>query len=411
MKTDMNDYSTYTFPNGLRLIYQYTSSQVSYAGFTVNVGSRDEKIGEEGLAHFVEHLLFKGTLHRKSRHILNCLGNVGGELNAYTSKEETVIYSVFLSKYLSRAVDLMSDLILHSQFPASEIKRETEVILDEINSYHDNPSELIYDDFEDLLFEHHALGHNILGNCHTLPTFTSTDGLQFLHENYVPSRMVFFFRGSTPFKQVTTTVSRIWGISPEKENVLQRTPPNEYTPFTRHISLNTSQAHVLVGNRAYNMFNPHRAALFLLNNLLGGPNMNNRLNIALREKTGYVYTVESSVTTYTDTGTFTIYFATAPSNVERCLSLLHRELERLRKTPLTTLQLSMAKRQFMGQIAIDSENSESMALGMGKAFLHYKKYESLQETFAHIEAVTALELCDVANEIFDESNLSRLIYE
>ena len=407
----MTDYSTYTLPNGLRMIYQFVPSKVSYAGFAVNTGSRDEEKGEEGLAHFVEHLLFKGTLRRKSWHILNRMENVGGELNAYTAKEETVIYSIFLSEHLSRAVDLMSDLILHSQFPEAEVERETEVILDEINSYRDTPSELIYDEFENFLFGRHALGHNILGDRDTLLSFKSGDGRRFMNRHYTPSGMVFFYRGELPFRRVVSVLSRYMGEASGGEVALRRTPPGEYEPFNRRVSLDTHQAHVLVGNRAYDMFDGRRTALFLLNNLLGGPGMNSRLNIALREKTGYVYTVESSVTTYTDTGVFAVYFGTDPSKVDRCLSLLHRELRRLRQAPLSGLQLSTAKRQFMGQIAVGTENSENMALGMGKAFLHYGKYDSLEEAFARIEAVSATELCDVANEIFDESALSSLIYE
>lgn len=407
----MTDYSTYMLPNGLQMIYQFVPSKVSYAGFTVHAGSRDEADSEAGLAHFVEHLLFKGTERRKSWHILNRMETVGGELNAYTAKEETVIYSLFLSEHLARAVDLMSDLILHSRFPEAEVEKEVEVILDEINSYRDTPSELIYDEFENYLFGHHALGHNILGDRDTLLSFGPSQGRGFLSRYYRPSNMVFFYRGELPFARVVATLSRYMSVAGEGELRVQRTSPGRYEPFTRRVSLETHQAHVLVGNRAYDMYDARRTALFLLNNLLGGPGMNSRLNIALREKTGCVYTVESSVTTYTDTGVFAVYFGTDPSKVDRCLSLLSRELRRLREQPLTGLQLAMAKRQFMGQIAVGTENGENMALGMGKAFLHYGKYDSLEETFARIEAVTATDLCDVAREIFDESALSTLIYE
>lgn len=305
----------------------------------------------------------------------------------------------------------MSDLILHSQFPEAEVEREVEVILDEINSYRDTPSELIYDEFENFLFGRHALGHNILGDRDTLLSFKSGDGRRFMSRHYTPSGMVFFYRGELPFRRVVSVLSRYMGEASGGKIALRRNPPGEYEPFDRRVSLDTHQAHVLVGNRAYDMFDARRTALFLLNNLLGGPGMNSRLNIALREKTGYVYTVESSVTTYTDTGVFAVYFGTDPSKVDRCLSLLRRELRRLRQMPLSGLQLSTAKRQFMGQIAVGTENSENMALGMGKAFLHYGKYDSLEDTFARIEAVSAIELCDVANEIFDESALSSLIYE
>ncbi|MBQ8423488.1 MAG: insulinase family protein [Coprobacter sp.] len=407
----MSEYLTHILPGGLRIIYQQCRSSVSYAGFTVNVGTRDECAGEEGLAHFVEHLIFKGTARRKSWHILNRMENVGGELNAYTSKEETVVYSVFLSEHLSRAVELMCDLIRNSQFPEVEIEREREVILDEINSYKDTPSEQIYDEFENLLFSQHALGHNILGNRDMLLSFSSADGRRFLQKHYVPSRLVFFYRGAIPFRRVIATVTRYMGdMENGSATELMREAPTGYNPFSRRVQLDTHQAHVLVGNRAYDMFDTRRPALFLLNNLLGGPGMNSRLNVALREKRGYVYTVESSVTNYTDTGVFAVYFGTDPAKVDTCLSVLNRELRRLRQSALSSMQLANAKRQFIGQMAIGSENNESMALGMGKSYMHYNRYDSLEDTFARINGVSAQDILAVANEIFDESALSTLIY-
>ncbi len=407
----MSEYITHILPNGLRIIYSQTRSTVSYAGFTVNAGTRDEMPGEEGLAHFVEHLIFKGTTRRKSWHILNRMENVGGELNAFTAKEETVIYSVFLSEHLSRAVELMSDLICNSQFPPSEVEREREVILDEINLYKDTPSELIYDEFENLLFSHHALGHNILGDKDSLLSFDSFDGLRFLRSHYLPERMVFFYRGSVSFARVLAVISRYMSNVGNPSGVsLNRVPPTDYVPFSRQIELETHQAHVLVGNRAYDMFDKRRPALFLLNNLLGGPGMNSRLNVALREKKGYVYGVESSVTNYSDTGFFSVYFGTDPTKVDTCLSVLYRELRKLKHSSLTTLQLSNAKRQFIGQMAIGTENNESMALGMGKSFLHYNRYDTLEESFSRINAVTADDILEVANEIFDERLLSTLVY-
>ena len=407
----MTDYLTHILPNGLRIIYQQTASAVSYAGFTVNAGTRDERAGEEGLAHFVEHLLFKGTQRRKSWHILNRMENVGGEINAYTAKEETVVYSVFLNEHLGRAVELMSDLICHSQFPENEIAKEVEVILDEINSYKDSPAEAIYDEFENLLFPAHALGHNILGEKDTLLAFSSADGRRFLQQHYTPSRVVFFFRGNVPFHRVISAVARYMGDVDGAAGVpLCREAPAACVPFCRRVELDTHQAHALVGGRACDMFDKRRPALFLLNNLLGGPGMNSRLNVALRERKGYVYTVESTVTNYTDTGVFAIYFGTDPAKVDACLSLLHKELRHLRQEALSSFQLANAKRQFIGQLAIGTENSESMALGMGKAFLHYGRYDSLAETMARIEAVTAADILAVANEFFDESALSTLVY-
>ena len=407
----MIDCQTYTLPNGLRIVYRQGTTAVSYAGFVVDAGTRDERKGEEGLAHFVEHLLFKGTERRRSWHILNRMENVGGELNAYTTKEETVVYSVFLNEHLSRAVELMADLIRHSQFPEPEIVREKEVILDEINSYKDTPAEAIYDEFEDLLFPSHALGHPILGNKKTLASFTSETGRRFLQQHYIPSRLVFFFLGAVPFHRVLSTLNRYMGDADDAAGVpLVRTAPAGFTPFTKTRCIDTHQAHALVGSRACHLFDERRFALFLLNNLLGGPGMNSRLNVALRERKGYVYTVESSVTNYTDTGVFAVYFGTDPSKTEACLEILHRELRRLRENALTVMQLANAKRQLVGQMAIGTESNETTALGMGKSFLRYGKYESLEESIARIGAVTASQLLEVANEIFDESALSTLIY-
>jgi len=409
-KESMAHHQFYTLSNGLRIIYQPTVSTVSYCGFTVNAGTRDEFSGEFGMAHFVEHLIFKGTAHRRSWHILNRMENVGGELNAYTAKEETTVYAVFLEEHLSRAVELLCDLVLHSQFPVQEIEREVEVILDEINSYKDNPAELIYDEFENLLFSGHALGHNILGEPEELVRFTSQDGRRFLRQQYIPSNMVFFFMGHTPFKRVISLLEKYIGGEPEGKGINHRVAPGGYTPFAERRILDTFQAHALVGNRAYSMFDERRVPLFLLNNMLGGPGMNSRLNIALREKTGCVYTVESSVTSYTDTGVFAIYFGTDPKKVDRCLSLMHKEFKRLRDTALSISQLAAVKKQFIGQMGVGTENRESMALGLGKTFLHYNKYDTLEEPFRRVEAVTASDLLEVANEILDEKSISTLVF-
>lgn len=406
----MAHYLFHTLSNGLRIIYQPTASSVSYCGFTVNAGTRDELSGEFGMAHFVEHLIFKGTERRKSWHILNRMENVGGELNAYTAKEETTVYAVFLEEHLSRAVELLCDLVLHSQFPAGEINKEVEVILDEINSYKDNPAELVYDEFENLLFSGHALGHNILGEPDELVRFASQDGRRFLKRQYTPSNMVFFFMGHTPFKRVVSLLENYIGGESAGEGGNRRSAPGEYIPFTERRVLNTFQTHALVGNRAYSMFDERRVPLFLLNNILGGPGMNSRLNIALREKTGCVYTVESSVTSYTDTGVFAIYFGTDPKKVDKCLTLMRKEFRRLRDTALTSSQLAAAKKQFIGQMGVGTENRESMALGLGKTFLHYNKYDSLEESFRRIEAITAADLLEVANEVLDEKTVSTLVF-
>lgn len=406
----MEKYDTYTLANGLRIVCLPTDSSVSYCGFAVNTGTRDERPDEAGIAHFTEHMIFKGTRHRKSWHILNRMENVGGELNAYTAKEETLIYSVFMKEHLERAVELLSDLVRNSIFPKNEIDREVEVIIDEINSYRDNPAELIYDEFEDLLFSGHPLGHNILGDEKTLSGFNSEVGRDFLLRNYHPGNMVFFYMGSSPVKKVISFVEKYMGDAVAISSIQERTAPGEYIPFLHTEGKETFQAHALIGTRAFDMFDKRRTALYLLNNLLGGPGMNSRLNVSLREKRGYVYTVESSLTSFTDTGVFTIYFGTDPKNIDCCLKLVYKELKRLRDVSLTTSQLSLAKKQLCGQLGVGTDNKESMALGLGKSFLHFNRYDTLSEFYHRIEEVTSRDLLEVANEIFDEKRLSTLIY-
>ena len=404
-------YQSHIFVNGLRIVHLPLASPVSYCGFAVNAGTRDEADREFGLAHFVEHMIFKGTMHRRSMHILNRMENVGGELNAYTAKEETLIYSVFLEEHLGRAVELLSDLILNSCFPQNEIEKEVDVILDEINSYRDNPSELIYDDFENLLFQNHQLGHNILGEKDHLISFDSSSGRSFLDRYYRPGNIVFFSMGRTPFKKIVSLAAKYLESVPDRINYNKRVSPGNYSPFFKREQLDTFQTHALIGNRAYTIYDKRRTALYLLNNILGGPGMNSRLNISLREKTGYVYTVESSLTSYTDTGVFVIYFGTDRKNTDKCIHLIQKELKRFRDKSLTSLQLSMAKKQLMGQIGVGADNRESLALGLGKTFLQCNRYDSMDEVYHRLERVTTSDILDVANEIFDEKSLSTLIYD
>lgn len=403
-------YQTYTLSNGLRIIHRPTSSAVSYCGFTVNAGTRDESAGKFGLAHFVEHMIFKGTTHRRSWHILNRMETVGGELNAYTTKEETVIYSVFLEEHLSRAMDLLADLVINSQFPAHELEKEREVILDEINSYRDTPSELIYDEFENRLFSGHALGHNILGSQKDLESLCSEDGHIFLTQQYHPGNMIFFSMGKTEFKKIIRLAEHFFSAVPLSSHKNNRIPPGHNPPFHIQEKMETFQAHTILGTRAYHMFDPKRHSLYLLNNILGGPGMNSLLNVSLREKTGYVYNVESSVTSYTDTGIFSIYFGSDPKNTEKCLQLIHKELNRLRTTALTQNQLNAAKKQLLGQLGVATENKENTALNMGKNFLHYGSCSTTEEVARRIESITSKEILETANELFSEEKLSTLIF-
>ena len=403
-------YNIHTLSNGLRIIHEPSSSKVAYCGFAVDAGTRDEAENEQGMAHFVEHLIFKGTRKRKAWHILNRMENVGGDLNAYTNKEETVIYSAFLTEHFGRALELLADSVFHSTFPQNEIEKETEVIIDEIQSYEDTPSELIFDDFEDMIFRNHPLGRNILGRPDLLKKFRSEDAMAFTSRFYQPSNMVFFVLGDFNFQKIVRQVEKLLVDLPLVTVENQRTIPPLYVPEQLVVHKETHQAHVMIGSRGYNAYDDKRTALYLLNNILGGPGMNSRLNVSLRERRGLVYTVESNLTSYTDTGAFCIYFGTDPEDVDTCLKLTYKELKRMRDVKMTSSQLMAAKKQLIGQIGVASDNNENNALGMAKTFLHYNKYESSESVFRRIEALTAEGLLEVANEMFAEEYLSTLIY-
>ncbi len=403
-------YNIHTLSNGLRIIHEPSLSKVAYCGFAVDAGTRDEAENEQGMAHFVEHLIFKGTRKRKAWHILNRMENVGGDLNAYTNKEETVIYSAFLTEHFGRALELLVDIVFHSTFPQNEIEKETEVIIDEIQSYEDTPSELIFDDFEDMIFRNHPLGRNILGRPELLKQFRSGDAVAFTSRFYQPSNMVFFVLGNFNFQKIVRQVEKLLADLPLIGVDNHRTPPPLYVPEHLVVHKETHQAHVMIGSRGYNAYDDKRTGLYLLNNILGGPGMNSRLNVSLRERRGLVYTVESNLTSYTDTGAFCIYFGTDPADVDTCLRLTYKELKRMRDVKMTSSQLMAAKKQLIGQIGVASDNNENNTLGMAKTFLHYHKYESSESVFRRIEALTAEGLLEVANEMFAEEYLSTLIY-
>ena len=405
------DYFSQVLSNGLRIVHLPSTSPVSYCGFAINAGTRDEEAHEFGLAHFVEHMLFKGTEKRKSWHILNRMENVGGELNAYTTKEETFVYSVFMEEHYRRAFELLVDLVFHSQFPEQEIEKEVDVILDEISSYEDSPSELIFDEFENLLFDGHALGHNILGNEQSLLTFNTESGTSFIQRFYAPENMVFFSMGRIPFKKIVQMAETMLSGITFPMATRNRIAPLDILPVTRQVQKDTHQAHVLIGGRAYSMHNEKRLSLFLLNNLLGGPGMNSRLNVSLREKHGLVYNVESNVTSYTDTGVVSIYFGTDPKNKEKAIRLVHKELTKLRDVKLSTSQLTAAKKQLIGQLGVSGDNCEGLFLGLGKSFLHYNRYDTLPEVFAKVDSLTAENILEVANDVFAPERLFSLIYQ
>ena len=403
-------YHTHTLSNGLRIIHAQNQSAVAYCGYAIDAGTRDEAENEQGMAHFVEHLIFKGTQKRHSWHILNRMEHVGGDLNAYTNKEETVVYSAFLVEHFPRAVELLTDIVFHSTYPQAEIDKEVEVIIDEIQSYEDTPSELIFDDFEELVFPNHPLGRNILGKPELLRQFKSEDALRFTNRYYRPDQMVFFVQGNVDFKRVVRLLEKAVSDIPATITERNRIKPELYIPQNKTIYRDTHQAHVMIGCRSYDTHDKKRTALYLLNNILGGPGMNSRLNVALRERSGLVYNVESNLTSYTDTGIFSIYFGTDQEDVKRCLRLVHKELKRLREKPLSSTQLATAQKQIIGQIGVAADNFENNALNMAKTYLHYNKYEEPQEVYKRIQSLTPQDLWEVANEMFREENLSTLIY-
>jgi predicted Zn-dependent peptidase len=405
-----SEYLTYTFPNGIRLIHQGSDSPVGHLGIIINTGSRDELPDEHGIAHFIEHCIFKGTKNRKAFHILSRMEDVGGELNAYTTKEETALYATFLSAYYERASELLSDILFNSVFPDKELKREKEVIVEEINSYNDSPSELIFDDFDELVFDGHPIARNILGTYESVRKLNRENILQFIDRNYHTDQMVISSVGSIPFKKLVALLERYFGKMPQKLRSQTRQRFDAYQPCNKEVRKETFQTHCMVGNLAYDSTDPKRIVMILLNNILGGQGMNSRLNLALRERKGLAYNVESSYNTFSDTGLFNVYFGTDNDNFEKALQIVFKEFELLRKSKLGTLQLIRAKKQFIGQLAIAGENREDLMLTIGKSYLFYNKVDPMSVVFEKIDAITADQLLEVANEILNPERMSRLIY-
>ena len=456
-------YNTYTLDNGLRIIHLPSDSKVVYCGYQINAGTRNEEPGEEGLAHFCEHVTFKGTERRKAWHILNCLESVGGDLNAYTNKEGTVYYSAILKEHIARAVDLLSDIVFHSVYPQAEIDKEVEVICDEIESYNDSPAELIYDEFENILFKGSPLGHNILGTAEQVRAFKTEDALRFTRKLYRPDNAIFFSYGDIDFKKLvkliqkalgecpkgrelacsadcksaeTPTEERIAEETPTDERIAEETPTGE-TPTeemeagdanhkvqsskfnvqskvagqTIVMQKNTHQAHVMIGTQAYDVNDDRRMPLYLLNNMLGGPGMNAKLNLALREHNGLVYTVESTMVAYGDTGTWSIYFGCDEHDVKRCLRLVRKELDKFMQKPLSDAQLKAAKKQIKGQIGVACDNRENFALDFGKSFLHYGWEKNVDRLYEQVDEITAAQIQAVAQELFDKNRLTTLIFK
>ncbi len=407
----MQEFELFDLPNGMRVVHKQVNRPVAHFGFMVSAGARDEKPDEIGLAHYIEHILFKGTNKRKAYHILSRMEDVGGELNAYTSKEETVIYSTFLSGDYKRAVELICDIAFNSNFPAKELEKEKEVIIDEINSYKDSPSELIFDDFEALLFPNHPLGMNILGTPETVRSFNQEKVQTFINREYAASRIVFSSVGNISaerLKKMLLTEANANVVT--QSETIREVPPIAEVSHQR-VKKNVFQTHAVIGGRAYAAQGKKARTLLLLNNLLGGPGMNSRLNLNIREKYGFTYNIESFYTAYIDSGLFGVYLGTDAENANRTIALAEKELKKLREQKLGFLQLSKAKRQLLGQVAMAQENNGSLMLGYGKSLLSYNKVDTFEQIQKKVEAISAEALQEVANEIFDPNKLSTLIYE
>ena len=419
-------YNTYTLDNGLRIIHLPSDSKVVYCGYQINAGTRNEEPGEEGLAHFCEHVTFKGTERRKAWHILNCLESVGGDLNAYTNKEGTVYYSAILKEHIARAVDLLTDIVFHSVYPQAEIDKEVEVICDEIESYNDSPAELIYDEFENIIFKGSPLGHNILGTAEQVRSFKTEDALRFTRKLYRPDNAIFFAYGDIDFKKLVRLLKKSFLSEERRVKSEKFNSPEAQTQFNiQHLTFNTQhsfegqtivmqknthQAHVMIGTRAYDVKDSRRMPLYLLNNMLGGPGMNAKLNLALREHNGLVYTVESTMVAYGDTGVWSIYFGCDEHDVKRCLRLVRKELDKFMLKPLSEAQLKAAKKQIKGQVGVACDNRENFALDFGKSFLHYGWEKNVDRLYEQVDEITAEQIQTVAQELFDKDRLTTLIF-
>ncbi|MDR3328845.1 MAG: insulinase family protein [Prevotellaceae bacterium] len=401
---------TFTLPNGLRFVHKRVQSAVAYCGLTVDVGARDELKPEHGMAHFLEHMLFRGTKRRTSMQISTLLEDQGGDLNAFTTKEETAVHAVVLLGDLSKAFDIIADIVLNPTFPPDELEKEKDVVCDEINLYFDNPSDLIFDDFEELMFPTSSLGRSILGSERSLSRFSQEDLRRFSERCYATGRMAFASVGDFSISKVEALAERYFAKAPRAEREVPRVPPEAYCKFRKKRKRSTYQAHCLLGNRTFSYAHERRYALYLLANMLGGPSQNSLLNLALRETHGLAYGVEVAATLYSDCGAATIYFGTDKRSVNRCLQVVEEELVRLCTDKLPEARLLQTQKQLLGQLAIGEESSEQVMLGLGKSMLAYGKVSTFEEVAEHIRAVTPEQLRDVAREVFTPQELSLLTY-
>ena len=404
------EYNVHTLPNGIRLLHVPSASAISHACILINSGSRDEGETESGLAHFIEHLIFKRTERRSTNQILNRLESVGADLNAYTTKEYTCIHASFLNPYLERTLELFNDIVFHSTFPEEELDKEKSVILDEIASYLDQPEEAIYDDFEDLVFANHPLGRNILGTTESVEKLSREDIRSFMNRNYHTDKIVIAVLGNYTLDKVARIGAKYYGDIPENSFRHTRIAP-EKAPVVEIVSNKPiSQAHVVLGMQAYSLHHPYKTGLLLLNNLLGGTGMSSILNLQIREKHGIAYTIETGYSPLSDTGIFTLYFGTDKEKIDRALKLIYKEFDKLKANPLTETQLQKAKNKFIGQIALGEENRIGLIISMAKSLLDYNTIDDLQTVFRKIQAVTSAEMAEITNEMLDQKNLSALTF-
>jgi predicted Zn-dependent peptidase len=405
------EYLIHTLENGIRLIHHRIPGKVAHCGLIVNTGSRDEKDQEHGIAHFIEHMLFKGTSRRKAYHILSRLEDVGGELNAYTTKEETAVHASFLREDYQRALDLISDVVFNSVFPDKEIEKEQDVVIEEINSYRDSPSELIFDDFEELIFAGQPIGRSILGTAESVKSFNRKTITGFINENYCTNQMVVCSVGNIPDEKILRLfINYFSGVNAGKQSA-RSSREWIYRPSTLTKKMDTYQNHCIIGNLAYDLKDERRMNMFLLNNILGGQGLNSRLNMSLREKNGLAYNVESNYNPYCDTGVFSIYFGTDSQLLDKSISVAMSELKKLCTTRLGTIQLSKAKNQIKGYLARGYENYESLMLGLGKSLLVFDRAESPEDLYKKIDQVTAEDILETANDILAPDSLSMLVYK
>lgn len=400
-----------TLSNGIRLVYMYAPAAVSHLGVTILAGSRYESETEIGLAHFLEHCIFKGTNKRRSLHILSRLDSVGGELNAYTTKEEICVYASFTKQHIHRASELLADIVINSNFPEKEIKKEKEIVLDELNSYLDSPSDKIFDDFEALLFKNHPLGNNILGTKESVSNFSKKDLLAYTEKYFFAENMVISYVGDIPINRLKRLIEKNFCQLKRSASMMMPAPFTAYEPFSIRSKEANFQAHAVIGGLAPGYNDERRRGMTLLTNILGGPALNSRLILSVREKYGYSYNIEANFSPYADIGYWTVYFGTDQKYINKTLKLVYKELKKMREEALSPSQLKMAKEQLKGHLALSLDSNSGIMLGLGKSLLLFNQIDSIEEIYDGIDKLKADDLQEIAATYFKEETISELIFE